>query len=61
MIGGGKKDLVGLLEGRGTFQGTPTPPEPAPEIPLEERKGAEKKEILERVEKRTQAAESWRN
>ena len=24
------------MEGRGTFQGTPTPPEPAPEIPLED-------------------------
>ena len=61
MIGGGKKDLVGLLKGRGTFQGTPTPPEPAPEIPLEERKGAEKKEILERVEARIWAGGSWRS
>ena len=35
-VGGENMNLVGLLEGRGTCEGTLTPPEPEPEVPLED-------------------------
>ena len=70
---GGNKILVGLLEGRGTFQGTPTPPEPAPGNPMEdqgtigalvpqgvlgEESGERKKSILDRMMIRSRTGES---
>ena len=73
MIGGGNKNLVGLLEGRGTFQGTPTPPEPAPGNPMEDQgtlgalvpqgvlgeEGVErKKSILDRMMQRSRTGEN---
>ena len=35
-VGVENMNLVGLLEGRGTCEGTLTPPEPEPEVPLED-------------------------